>query len=155
LGLTTYQRTSDLLELLARKGKPGVKKLRKILIARLGGNYVTDSTLESRLLDVILGGGLPKPSTQFRPPWLRKVNGRVDLAYVAQEVLIEGDSLRWHNTPEAFQLDKARDNLAALAGWITLRYTWEDITKQPERIVSEIRQALSMRVRAGYPAPMH
>jgi hypothetical protein len=155
LGLTTYQRTSDLLEILARKGKPGVKKLRKILIARLGGNYVTDSTLESRLLDVILGGGLPKPSTQFRPPWLRKVNGRVDLAYVAQEVLIEGDSLRWHNTPEAFQLDKARDNLAALAGWITLRYTWEDITKQPERIVSEIRQALSMRVRAGYPAPMH
>lgn len=155
LGFTTYEEVAELLEILARKGKPGVKPLRKILAARLGDSVVTESTLETRLLDVILGGGLPKPATQFRPPWLRKVNGRVDLAYVPQEILIEGDSRRWHNTPEAFQIDKTRDNLAALAGWISLRYTWDDITKRPERIVDDLSQALSMRARAGYPAPLH
>jgi predicted transcriptional regulator of viral defense system len=155
MGATTYEATAEMLETLARKGKPGVVKLRRVLEPRLGGHIVTESTLESRLLGVIADGGLPTPATQYRPPWLRKVNGRVDLAYVEQEILIEGDSRRWHMTPDAFQLDKTRDNLAQLAGWISLRFTWDDITKRPEKIVAQITQALSMRARAGYPVLVH
>ena len=83
------------------------------------------------------------------------MNGRVDLAYVPQEILIEADSLRFHGTPEAFQADRTRDNLAQLSGWIFLRYTWDDITRRPDMIVDQIRGALSIRARAGYPAPEH
>jgi len=155
MGITTYAEVADLLDSLARKGKPGVKKLRNILAPRLASGHVSDSILESRLFDVIVDGGLPLPTTQFRPPWLRKVNGRVDLAYPEQEILIEGDSLRWHGTPESFQMDRTRDNLATLAGWISLRYTWEDITRRPEKVVAEVTEALSVRRRAGYPALLH
>lgn len=155
LGLTSYEEVDGLLEDLARRGKPGVRKLRMVLAPRLGGRHTSESTLESNLFDVIVNGGLPAPTTQFRPVWLRKVNGRVDLAYPEQEILIEGDSIGWHDNPEAFQLDRSRDNLAALAGWISLRYTWEDVTQRPAKIVAEVSAALSIRRRSGYPDPMH
>lgn len=153
--LTTYDRVAEMLASLARKGKPGVAKLRKILEIRLGREFISDSVMETRVVGIIVDAGLPIPSTQFRPPWLRKVNGRVDLAYVPQEILIEADSMKFHGTPEAFQTDRTRDNLAQLSGWISLRYTWEDITKRPELIVEQVREALSMRTRAGYPALVH
>lgn len=151
--LTTYERVAEMVSELARKGKPGIAKLRKILEVRLGGPFVSESAMETRIFEIIVAGGLPLPTTQFHAPWLRKFNGRLDLAYVPQEVLIEADSLRFHGTPEAFQADRTRDNLSQLSGWIYLRYTWDDIVNRPDMIVAQIRRALSIRVRAGYPAP--
>src|SRR5690606_31893953 len=78
MGLTTHDEIAEFLDSLARKGKPGVRKLRSVLAPRLGREHVGDSVLESRLFDVIVDAGLPSPTTQFRPPWLRKVYGRVD-----------------------------------------------------------------------------
>jgi len=149
--LVSYESVAEHLESLARRGKPGVTKLRRVLEPRLGGAFVTDSTLESRLLQVLTDGGLPRPDTQYRPPWLKRVNGRIDLAYVEAQVVIEGDSLKWHGTPESFQTDRHRDNLAQLAGWIILRFTWDDITKRPEYVVSTVREALKVRsTRSSY-----
>ncbi|MFQ5522461.1 MAG: AbiEi antitoxin N-terminal domain-containing protein [Acidimicrobiia bacterium] len=144
-GMTTYGAVAEDLESLARRGKRGVVKLRRVLAPRLGGTFVSESTLESRLLQVLRDGGLPLPDTQFRPPWLRHMNGRVDLAYPTAQVIVEGDSLKWHGTPEAFQADRQRDNLAQLAGWIILRFTWEDITKRPAYVVATVRRALKAR----------
>lgn len=152
---TTYERVAEMLDELARRGKPGVTNLRKILAVRLSRRFVSDSVMETRMTGIIVDARLPLPTTQFKAPWLKKINGRVDFAYVPQEILIEADSLRWHGTPEAFQADRTRDNLAQLAGWIYLRYTWDDMTQRPDMIADQIGNALSMRVRAGYPAPEH
>ena len=132
----------DLFTQLARRGKPGTTQLRKILEAR-GGDFVApDSELERLLLLVIEEAALPPPVRQFRAPWLRPVNGRVDLAYPDRRLLIEGDSRRWHMLAEAFETDRLRDNAAQLAGWRILRFTWLEITRNPERVVSTIRRAL-------------
>ena len=142
--LTSYIEVSSRLESLARKGKPGVTLLRSVLKPRLGGFVVSDSTLETRLYALIDRSSLPRPTPQYRPAWLKPVNGRVDLAYPEHALLIEGDSRRWHGTPEAFQADRHRGNLAQLAGWRVLRFTWEDITQRPSYVVSTIRKALSV-----------
>lgn len=149
--LTTYEKTADSLERTARRGKPGVTKLRKILETRLGGNFVTESVLETRLYGIIEDAALPMPTIQYRPKWLRKVNGRVDLAYPYLQIVIEGDSQRFHGTPEAFQIDRTRDNLAQLAGWIILRFTWEDITTRPEYVAASIERAIALRTAGGLP----
>jgi hypothetical protein len=153
--LTTYEEVSERLEATARRGKPGVVKLRRILLLRLGGQFVSDSVLETAGLDLIERAGLPVPSTQYRPSWLRKVNGRIDMAYIEEKILIEWDSLRWHGTPASFQLDRQRDNLAQLAGWIVLRFTWEDITQRPSYVVRSIREALSRRSKDQIRTPQH
>ena len=146
-GLSSYSEIGTLLDKLARRGKRGVRSLRNVLEPRLGGAFVSESVLETRLLQVIEDGGLPRPTTQFRPPWLRHMNGRVDLAYTDQHLLVEGDSQRWHGTPEAFQADRRRDNLAQIAGWTILRFTWEDISKRQEYLVGTIRAALDLSER--------
>jgi very-short-patch-repair endonuclease len=132
--LTTYRRIADRLESLARRGKPGVRKLRTVLEPRLGGAHTSDSELETRLFELLRTSGIPVPVTQFRPPWLRHMNGRVDIAFESNRLIVEGDSQRWHGSPEAFQGDRRRDNLAQLAGWRILRFTWEDITQRPEYV---------------------
>ncbi|MGB8361283.1 MAG: DUF559 domain-containing protein [Acidimicrobiia bacterium] len=144
-GATSYESVADLLGSLARKGKPGVARLRGLLTIRMGRPLVTESALESLLLDVIVEGGLPVPTTQFHPPWLRRINGRVDMAYLDQNLIIEADSLRWHGTASAFQLDRHRDNLAQLAGWMVLRFTWEDLKSQPSYVVDSVKRALAVR----------
>jgi hypothetical protein len=154
LRLTTYVEVSDLLEVLARKGKPGVTKLRRVLEARVGSNFVTDSLLETRLFEVLVEGGLPVPTTQFRPPWLRRVNGRVDLAYIEARIIVEGDSQRWHGAPEAFQIDRTRDNLAQISGWMILRFTGMT-SRRPHLVVSTIERALAIRSLAGIPVAQH
>ena len=141
-GIATYQEVWDLHGQLARRGKPGIRKLRRILELRLDMNLVTDSTLEMRLVDLLTSTGIPLPQTQWTPPWLRHMNGRVDLVYRDAELIVEGDSFRWHNDPRSFQADRKRDNLAQLAGWTVLRFTWEDITRRPSYVVTSVRTAL-------------
>ncbi len=154
-GLASYEGVSSRLEATARRGKPGVKRLRGVLGTRLGKPFSSDSALETKVLTLIESAGLPAPSTQFRPEWLRSVNGRIDLAYRAEQIVIECDSRRFHGSPEAFQLDRRRDNLAILAGWLPLRFTWEDVTKRPSYVVSTIRTALSQRRGDGIPSVVH
>lgn len=144
----SFEEMSRVLEALARKGKPGVARLRRALEPRLGSQAAPESDLESRLLEVIRLAGLPEPQPQHRPPWLKHVNGRVDLAYPESSLVIEGDSREWHGDERTFQADRERDNLAQIAGWRILRFTWRDITKRPDYVVSSIRRALGLSMSA-------
>jgi very-short-patch-repair endonuclease len=76
---------------------------------------------------------------------LEPINGRVDFAYVDEEIILEADSRRWHLISEAFDTDRRRDIAAQLAGWIVLRFTWKMITDEPDFVVNSVRNALSMR----------
>ena len=130
-------------ESLARKGKPGVAKLRRILSARVGDSVVPLNVLEREVLELISRAGLPEPVKQFHAPWLKQVEGRVDFAYIDQRLVIEADGRRWHALFDAFEVDRRRDNAAQLAGWRILRFTWAMITEEPVETVKTIRQALN------------
>ncbi|MGH8914799.1 MAG: hypothetical protein ACRDZM_09830 [Acidimicrobiia bacterium] len=147
-GKVGFQEMDDKLGELARKGKPGVVRLRNALEPRLRSKDRSESDLESRLLEVIRRAGLPEPESQHRPAWLKHVNGRVDLSYPEFNLVIEGDSREWHGDEYTFQADRERDNLAQLAGWRILRFTWNDITRRPDYIVLSVRRALALSLSA-------
>jgi very-short-patch-repair endonuclease len=147
-GVTSFETMSEVLDELARKGKPGVVRLRRALEPRLGTRGSSESDLESRLLELIRLASLPEPNLQFQPRWLKHVNGRVDLSYPEARLVIEGDSREWHGDELTFQADRERDNLAQLAGWRILRFTWHDITRRPEYVVSSIQRALDLSLLA-------
>jgi very-short-patch-repair endonuclease len=147
-GLATFEQMSQVLDELGRKGKPGIVRLRRALEPRLGSTGNSESDLESRLLEVIRLSGLPEPEVQHRPTWLKHVNGRVDLAYPDSNLVIEGDSREWHGDEYTFQADRERDNLAQLAGWRILRFTWYDITRRPDYVVFSVRRALAVSLPA-------
>lgn len=69
----------------------------------------------------------------------------VDIAFPEKRVVIEIDGWAFHSDQQAFQNDRSRQNLLALQGWQVLRFTWLDITEHPDRVLAQIRAALSVR----------
>lgn len=55
---------------------------------------------------------------------------------------MELDGLRFHSLLAQRRRDRARQNDLVMAGYRVLRYTWQDVVKQPQRVVAEIRRAL-------------
>jgi hypothetical protein len=143
-GLTSNESLLAMFEHLARRGKPGTRRMRTVMEDRGGAPEGDPTELEHRLFELIERASLPLPTREFVAPWLAPTNGRVDLAYEADHLVIEADSRRWHTLADAFLSDRERDNRAQLAGWRVLRFTWWDIEQRPEYVVSTIRKALSL-----------
>ena len=70
---------------------------------------------------------------------------KVDVAFAEHKLVIEIDGWAFHSDPIVFREDRARQNQIALLGWQVLRFTWFDLTEQPERVIAEIRRVLSAR----------
>lgn len=134
----------DMVGALSRRGKVGMKRIH-VVLDDLVGQAMSESELERRLVNLIVDAGLPAPVKQFKAPWLKPLNGRVDLAYPDFEIVIEGDSRRWHGMFDAFESDRSRDNAAQISGWIVLRITWRMIKEDPSRVIKTVRAALESR----------
>jgi very-short-patch-repair endonuclease len=67
----------------------------------------------------------------------------VDFAWHEQRVIVETDGFRTHGTRRAFQRDRRRDQLLTLAGWQVIRFTWDQVTKEPRHVMEVVRELLS------------
>jgi very-short-patch-repair endonuclease len=130
-GVVDFEVLAALFLAMSRQGKKGMRVSREIIRVRADGGRIPDTVLEKRLFELLSDAGLPTPVAQFHAPRLEPIDGRVDFAYLDQQIVIEADSRRWHGLFEAFETDRRRDIAAQLAGWIILRFTWSMITKDP------------------------
>ncbi len=130
---------------IARRGKPGVAAMRGVLTELSGDPVVVESELERRLLELLRNSGLPEPVAQHGLPWRSTSTGRVDFAYPKARLIIECDGRRWHTSVESFEFDRRRDNLAQLAGWRVLRFTWADVIQRAPYVIQAVRSALPAR----------
>jgi hypothetical protein len=67
----------------------------------------------------------------------------VDVLFPRQRVVVEVDGWRSHGSREAFELDRSRQNRLAAAGYVTLRVTWAQLTRQPHIVVRDLREVLA------------
>lgn len=143
------ERRLDLPELdrvfrsIGRRGRPGTAAMRRVLADRIGDDR-PQSMLERRGRRILRAAGLPQPIAEYPIPWAPR--RRFDDAYPTERVAIEWDSRRFHGQLAAFDVDRSRDRDAALHGWTVLRFTWHDVTQQPDVIVASVRRLL---VRTG------
>ena len=141
--VVTVEALQTVLAEVAKRGKPGVSKLRTVLDTRSPGpDHGTG--LERLGARVLLEGGLPMPQFEFPTPW--DADRRFDLAYPIGRLAIEWDSRRWHTQVQAFARDRERDRMAVLHGWRVLRFTWEDLTERPYEVVETVRRALDLAI---------
>lgn len=143
-GLINFDALESTFDEVARRGKPGTALLRKTLEALAGPPSATESELEIRFRALLEEFDLPTPTEQFRPPWLRRVNGRVDFAFLDHKLIVEVDGRRWHAKNEAFETDRLRDNAALAAGWRVLRFTWREVIDRPARVAATVRRTLAV-----------
>lgn len=116
--------------------RPGVGRLRRLLDDQTFSRSQT--ALERRFLSVVLGAGLPLPTSQRR---LGKY--RVDFHWPELGLVVETDSLTYHRTVAEQTTDLRRDQTHARAGLRTLRFNHAQVFRQPEYV----RQVLEDTVR--------
>lgn len=138
----TFEGLAEILEELGRRGRPGTCRFRELLEEVSPGCAAPESAMEEKMITLLNASDLPMPTLQMPLPWRGPAKGRVDFAYEDARVIIECDGRRWHTTMEAFERDRRRDNLAQLNGWRVLRFTWNDLTEAPARVLYQIAQAL-------------
>jgi hypothetical protein len=141
-GLMNLDQFDDMTTRLARRGKPGSRAARRFLETRAGSDR-NATVLERKGRAVLIAAGLPEPEPQYPLPWAP--HRRFDDAYPHLKIAIEWDSRAWHTQRAAMESDRRRDREAATHGWIVLRYTWDDVTRNPHRIVEEVSALLRTR----------
>jgi len=125
-----------------RAGWPGVPLLREV--ASLA-EPLTESPMETRLRLLLCDAGLPRPVAQHEvSDRLGRFVARIDLAYRQWRIGIEyeGDH---HRERAHYQQDVARFNALRDLGWLVLRFTADDVLRQPARTIGHVAAAIRDR----------
>ena len=142
-------RLSDLWAVLAshaRPGRNGTAALRAALEARTGENGVPLSDWSRMVADLLEESGLPRPLFEHRvEDESGSLVAQVDLAYPAERVAIELDSVKWHFNLESFTKDPRRRNATMLTGWTVLTFTWADYARSRDALCATVAAALRQR----------
>jgi len=127
---------ADLHALLARyPGRPGTPSLKVVLARYRGGD--TRSELEEIVAELCDRFGLPRPSENC------VIEGKArDFFWPHARLVVEADSYAWHRSPSALSDDRERDVTLTLAGYRTLRFTWEQVTRRRRYVADAILRSL-------------
>jgi hypothetical protein len=72
--------------------------------------------------------------------------GDVDALHEETLIVVELDGHQFHG-PDRFQADRTRDQRLAAAGYVVLRFTWDDLTHRPDDVIERIRRTMAHRTR--------
>lgn len=98
----------------------------------------TRSDLETAFLELFARHGIPAPEVN---PKLGRYE--VDFLWRAEKLIVEADTWTYHRGSVAFQADHERDLDFRRHGYAVHRFTDLQLEAEPERIVADIRGALS------------
>jgi very-short-patch-repair endonuclease len=136
-----FQRLLDLEAVDAElgRGRSGSARLREALVRHRPQYAQTRTVLEDRLLDLCAGRGIPLPQVNT------KVLGfEVDAVWHEQRVVVEVDGGPAHGSIARVHEDRERDLALRTAGFVVLRYTWRQLTTQPDLVAADLIRALAV-----------
>ena len=136
LRLTDRLSLAELVERYPRK--PGVPIIKAVIEEARRGLGIVRSELEERFQEFLLSAGLPKPETNVL------IDGtEVDCVWPIRRVIVELDGRDYHDTPDAFEDDRARDRRLEAAGWRVVRVTWRQLTITPAELAADLHRLLT------------
>lgn len=134
---TDWTSLASTLRTHARRGRPGIARLRRVITANAHRGEITDSDFELLVIALLLEHGLPEPVLHHRVMDGDRFVAEVDLAYVDLKIAIELDGLV-HLERDVRERDLARQNDLVLAGWTVLRFTSDRFVRRPDLVIAEI-----------------
>jgi very-short-patch-repair endonuclease len=128
--------------LMAARSSPRTGRSKAMYVARHATGLAAnpfESVLRSIALSV---SGL-----SVRPQgWIGNA-GRADLVDDQLLIAIEADSWEHHGSRETFRHDVRRYAEFARFGWVVVRFLWEDVMHQPERVHRHLTEVAAIRTR--------
>lgn len=140
-GLVRIEQLLDRLNTDARRRRAS-GLLRALISDRAGPGPASESVLETRLMRLLRGSGLPLPTQQHAVRREGRVFARLDFAYPEMKVALETDGYRWHAGKRRWATDLERRNALTALGWRVLHLTWHDIERDPAGTVARIASLL-------------
>ncbi|MGQ7296232.1 DUF559 domain-containing protein [Quadrisphaera sp. KR29] len=123
----------------ARDGRPGVVALRA---RRTEVRWRVDSPMETEVRLLLVDQGLPEPRCGHPLREGGVFYGLVDMAWVAQRVVLEFDGDVHRTERGQWQRDKARRRRLRDAGWTVIEVVADDVRRTPLELVDQVRRAL-------------
>jgi very-short-patch-repair endonuclease len=101
-----------------------------------------ESVLRGTLIDAGITDLVPQLAVA-----LPRFTAHLDLGDAARRIAVEADSFTYHSTREAFSRDCERYDELVAAGWLVLRFTWEQVMFRPAWVVETVLQTRDGRRR--------
>ena len=134
----------------ARRGRPGIRRLRRVILENVDRAEVTDSDFELLFLALLAEHGFPTPILHHKVFDHGRFVAEVDLAFPHLKIAIELDGAH-HLESEVRERDLPRQNDLVLLGWTVLRFSWSRFAARPEQVLREVRAALGRSVTPSRP----
>ena len=136
--LVTLSDVQWLRDALGRQGRNGTGIIGELLDRRRRADGREESVLEARFVDLLDRNGVELPRLQHEV-WARgRFVARVDAAYVDLRLAIELDGYESRESPEAHGRELRRQNELIALGWRVLRFTWSQVTRDGDEVISAI-----------------
>ncbi len=135
-----------MLDEMVCPGRPGVGQFVAVLDQRVGHGPGV-SMLEQRYRALCERRSLPLGDPEAHAPWATSGgprSERVDFAHPRERVIVELDGRTYHARLDDFENDRRRDQLALAAGWRTVRFTWRQVTADPDHVERILRSVLEV-----------
>lgn len=99
-------------------------------------DHVPMSVLEAALFRVLGDPRIPPWEAQATPNWWPSSTERLDVLISRWRLTVEADGRRWHTGRADFENDRRRDHVALVHDHRTLRFTNQQLTHEPEYVLS-------------------
>ena len=149
-GLYSITDVEAFVRRVARKGRVGVGVIRPLIEERKLWKGITESPLEDKFRSVVGASWVPMPDAQVVVSLPSgDFVGRYDFGYPECMAIFELDSEGWHMDPVSFQRDRDKQNRAQMLGWTVYRFTWRQLTDDPESVIAVLASVLTGCGRSG------
>jgi hypothetical protein len=120
------------------RGRLGSTALREAMARHLPELAAAFSVLEERFLALVDEAGLSLPEVNA------KVEGMtVDCFWRSAGLVVELDGHETHDRRAAIEVDRGREMRLRRVGFRVIRYTWQQVTRAPELVITELRRELA------------
>jgi very-short-patch-repair endonuclease len=139
--LTSMTALEAYLHRHGRRGRPGVRALRRLL-EELDPEHPARSTLEVKARRLLVAHGIHDFVREFPLVW----NGRTyyyDFALPERRVVLETNGRRGHDDAADYEYDNEKWSLPARHGYRIVFAAWNKVTRRPDELITELAATLA------------